>query len=203
MTLIWAATTGAVGAGLGILAAWDVARRLHSPASPLLLAWLPVATAISASILVFTRPGWWGLPVVLVFIAGGWWVAAIDAHTGRIPNRSLVPLGLMVAATASTTAIAAGATHQLLLATAGATLSGVAIWIAHLISRGGVGFGDVKLAVITGGVTGLSSPLLSLWHLAIAIIAATALLTLTHRKQAPFAPWLIGASVIVTLTGAP
>ena len=89
--------------------------------------------------------------------------------------------------------------QQLLLGLGCAVVSALVMWIVHLVTRGGVGFGDVKLAALTGGVAGLWSPLLSVWHLAVAILVMAAILMVSRRQRAPFGPWLVAACVIVAV----
>lgn len=197
MNPIWAVAAAVAGSAIGAVAAWDVRRRLSLDLPWWQLVWVPAAAGGSAAAMAISHPDWWGLPVTLVMIVGGWWIAAIDAYSGRIPDWTLIPVAIAVAAVASIAAASTGMSQQLLLGLGGAGLSALIMWIVHLVTRGGVGFGDVKLAGLTGGVAGLWSPLLSVWHLALAIAGMAAILVVSRRKQAPFAPLLVAACVIV------
>jgi leader peptidase (prepilin peptidase)/N-methyltransferase len=92
-------------------------------------------------------------------------------------------------------------------ALAAALLGGGMFLVLAILSRGGLGLGDVKLAVLIGAALGLPAGYQALF---LGVILAGAVLLLFYvtglvgRKQAvPYAPFLaIGAAIIVLLHGA-
>ncbi len=97
-------------------------------------------------------PGW-VTPAVVVAAAAGGALAVIDARTHRLPNAITYPTTAVVALLL-VAAAAAGDTWQALTRSAvGAALLGTCYLLLHLVHRAGMGLGDVKLAVLLGGVS--------------------------------------------------
>lgn len=202
MNSLLAATIGAaLGAIFGILMRRNLAtltyrtsdeQHLPAPgrrywvlrASSLTLTGLGVAGARSPE-------PWLWLPLLPIAIIGPW-VAAVDLDVKRIPNRSLAPTTAATAAAVAITSTVLNTTRPAVMALIGAVLCGAVLALVHEISRGGLGFGDVKLAALIGlalGPLGIGT----VW---IALLAGTitALLWVAVRRPAkPFAygPWLL------------
>lgn len=100
-----------------------------------------------------------------VFAVLGCWLALTDVRTRRLPNRQVALTGAAVLALLTAASVVAGtwaAWGRGLLA--GAVLA-AAYLIVALVSAGGVGMGDVKLAAVVGLICG--------WHGWAAVVTAT------------------------------
>jgi len=90
------------------------------------------------------------LPVLLVAVVLGVLLAAVDLRCLRLPNPLVATLALVTAAPLS---VLAGP-GQLARAVIAAGLSFFAYAMIAIWPRGGLGFGDVKLAAVLGFVLG-------------------------------------------------
>jgi prepilin signal peptidase PulO-like enzyme (type II secretory pathway) len=118
-----------------------------------------------------------GVPLI-----GAWYS---DARTGMVPDLfTLVPLGI----------IALGVLfHHTWWVAISAIVVFAAFALAATFSRGrGMGWGDAKLAMLTGAALGLQSSLLTL---ALACFAATVISVIRNRGTQPiaFAPYIVVA----------
>ena len=125
-------------------------------------------------------------------------LALIDLETSRLPNRIVLPaypIGLVLLGTAS---ILGGTLDHLLTAGIGAVALFTLYCLLSMVSRGGMGLGDVKLA----GVLGLFLGWLGIPHLIVGALVAfllggvfgVILLLLRRvgrRSSIPFGPWMI------------
>lgn len=99
-------------------------------------------------------------------------------------------------------------TQALLAWLVSVAIAGGIFWLIYEFSRGkAIGFGDVRLGLITG--TLLADPLLSLQMIFVGSVLGTVAVLpglLSHRKsltsKVPYGPFLIAATVIVLLFGA-
>lgn len=111
-----------------------------------------------------------------------------DARTGIVPDVfTLVPLCII--------ALGVLLHHTWWVAISAAVVFG-AFALAATFSRGrGMGWGDAKLAMLTGAALGLQSSLLTL---ALACFAATAVSVVRHRGTQPiaFAPYIVIAMLL-------
>ena len=79
----------------------------------------------------------------------GPWLAAVDLDVCRIPNRTLASTA--AATIAALIGLAAvGNTTQAITGTIGGIIAGALFAILHAATRGGIGFGDVKLVTVIG-----------------------------------------------------
>ncbi len=167
-----------------------------------------VAAILLSGALPFALPSLWALPAYLVFVWTMILLTVTDLDTKLIPNRILGPASVVG------TALLLGG--HLMEASAGdlieAAIGGVAyfgvMFILALIVRGGLGFGDVKLAFLIGVFAGY----LSLGHVLVTgigsfllggVVAAFLLITRkSGRKDAiPFGPFMTGAAIITVFFG--
>lgn len=142
--------------------------------------------------------------VVHLALAGiGAWLIVIDARTHRLPNRIVLPtLGALVLL-AIIEALATGDGERLVRALLGGLALGAFYAVMHLISRQGMGGGDVKLAAVIG--------LVLAWHgwqvLVLGAAAAfllgalyASVLMLLRRAnrhtRIAFGPWMIIGAVL-------
>src|SRR4051812_23638347 len=134
-------------------------------------------------------------------------LAAIDLDVKRLPNAIVLPaypVGLALLGAAS---LAAGDPWALARAAAGGVLSFGLYLVLALASRGGMGFGDVKLAGVLGlFLAWLGWPALIVGTFAPFLLGgAFAVLLLLRgagrRTAVPFGPWMLGGAWIAILAG--
>ncbi|MCA0306334.1 MAG: prepilin peptidase [Actinobacteria bacterium] len=142
------------------------------------------------------------LPLLPLAIAGPW-LAAVDFDVLRIPDRALAPT---VAATLLAAAGVAAVAHDwrgLMVPMASCLVAGCVFASIHFATKGGVGFGDGKLAATIGLAVG---PLGSgaVWLSVLSGSVAALMWAKTARRMAPIAygPWLLCGAWIAALTNA-
>lgn len=139
--------------------------------------------------------------VALLGIAG--WLVVVDARTHRLPNRIVLPTLAGTVLLAVVDAVCTGSGAALIRAGGGLLILGGFYLVLRLLSRSGMGGGDVKLAALIGLVLG--------WHgwTSLAVGAASAFvlgalyaLTLILLRRADgstriaFGPWMILGAVL-------
>jgi leader peptidase (prepilin peptidase) / N-methyltransferase len=150
------------------------------------------------------------LPAYLYFTAIGLCLTAIDIDVRRLPNVIVLPSYPVLAALLTIAAIIQGDPAALLRAGIGA-VGLFAFYFAVAYSYpAGMGFGDVKLAGIVGGVLGfLSYPALAVGAFAAFLIGAVVgLLTIaarrgTRKSALPFGPFMILGALLALFFSAP
>jgi leader peptidase (prepilin peptidase)/N-methyltransferase len=167
------------------------------------LAAIVLSAAVPAAI-----PSLWMLPGYLVFVWAMILLTVTDLDTQLIPNRILGPatiVGIVLLLAGHVIDPSAG---SLLDASIGGAAYFAVMFLLALIARGGLGFGDVKLAFLIGVFTGY----LGLGYVTVSGICAfllggivAALLLITRksgRKDAiPFGPFMTTAAVITIFFG--
>lgn len=149
--------------------------------------------------------------VVLVHLAllgVGGWLLVIDVRTHRLPNRIVLPTLAALLALVIIEALLTGQVRSLIGAALGMLILGGFYAALRLVSREGMGGGDVKLAAVIGIVLG--------WHgwQALAVGAASAFvlgalyaLVLMALRRADrstriaFGPWMIVGAVLGIAAG--
>lgn len=132
-------------------------------------------------------------------------VAVIDLERGLILNKLIYP-GMVVALILSLALSDLDIVPSIGSAAGGGGL-GLGLFLAIVIvSRGGMGFGDVKMAALIGLVVGLPPVLVAIFLAIIAggLVAVALLLTRKRgRRQAiPFGPYLALSAIITLLYGS-
>ncbi len=160
-----------------------------------------------------TRGAWGSALVLVAFLAlAGFGVAlaAIDLDVHRLPNALVYPLAASGAILLTTAALLGGDAAPLLRAVAGAIALGAVYLVIAFVRPGGMGAGDVKLAVALGLFLGWAG-----WGaLAVGFIAAfglgavvggllIALRRVDRRGGIPFGPWMIAGAWIGVAFGDP
>ena len=168
-----------------------------------------VATPLLIGAMALTVPSLWLWPAYGVFAAASILLFVTDVDTQLIPNRILVrasAVGFPLLVAGWALAIDSG---SLVKAAGGAAGYFAVMYILALIARGGLGYGDVKLALLIGGFTGFLG-----WdHVLIAgfgafllggLVSLVLLATrIRGRKDAiAFGPFMIVAGVGAVLWGA-
>lgn len=136
--------------------------------------------------------------------AAGPWLAAVDFDILRIPNRILGPTA------AATTLVVLGLTattqnwRTIVVPVIAAALVGGAFASVHFATRGGIGFGDVKLAAAIGLATGPLG-LGAVWLGTLAGSAAALIWNRATRRNAPipYGPWLLCGAWVAAIAATP
>ncbi|MPZ51584.1 MAG: hypothetical protein GEU79_02425 [Acidimicrobiia bacterium] len=202
----------ALSAIAGAVLAWPAtmvaARHIRSEASPISGSVVAIAGGIIGGGFGYAL-GWsWLLVPFLGLVGVLIALAMVDLAEFRLPNRILIPGGLTVMVVTAVIVIL-GATGSLRDAAIGTVIYFVLMAVLFAISRGALGFGDVRLAVLLGWCTGLLG-----WRVTIAAIilgslfgggvAVVALLRGADRKSSiPYGPpMMLGACLAIVLTGS-
>lgn len=136
---------------------------------------IPMATLVASLGMLMTFGASWVLMPFLWLVPVLVLAAAIDIRTFLIPKR-VVWIGFGVGATLiSVVAIAAGQPGSIIGALIGAVGYFVVLFVANLINPAGMGFGDVRLAIILGLYLGWIDLRLPLYGLLIACLAGLVL----------------------------
>lgn len=198
--LIIIAATG-LGAAIGV---WT--RRLLAPlsyrleeeqelAEPGSRVWVIVVSGLalgSVTAWLAYADHWLLALVVLPLTLAGPALAAIDLDVMRLPNIILAPAALLTLAGLAIAGALRGDWSTPSRAAAGALLAGGTLWLLSLITRGGVGFGDVKLAALVGLATGAVAMSAAWWALLVGSASALLLVTVARRRgPIPYGPWLL------------
>lgn len=136
-------------------------------------------------------------------------VSFIDLDTMRIPDRVSFPTMAIVAALVVAVAVGIDDTDSMLGALVGALAFSGVLFVLWFIYPKGMGFGDVKYAVVLGALVGWISPLLVSFALLVSsllgtIVGVTVAVRAGDRKRAfPFGPWLcLGTAVVIWFSDA-
>ena len=133
------------------------------------------------------------MPVLLV-------AAIIDLKEQIIPD-SLVVFGLV----SGTLFALAGGSRLIRDAVLGAAAGGGILLVIVLVSKGGMGWGDVKLSAVIGLFLGWQSTLVALYISFISGVVVSLLLLFTGKKgrkdPVPFGPFLSGSAALALLFG--
>jgi prepilin signal peptidase PulO-like enzyme (type II secretory pathway) len=146
-------------------------------------------------------PFLWLVPVLVV-------AAAVDIRTMLIPRR-IVWVGFWVGlALLTATTLVTGSVDDLVRSLAGAGLYFGVLWITHMISPGGMGFGDVRLALLLGLYLGRISLMLTMVGLFLACIFGVAMgLAVRHathgQRHFPFGPGLALGTMVAIFFWSP
>jgi len=167
-----------------------------------------VGAIVGAALLVADAR--WVAPVGLAVIAGCWMlvleaVSFVDVECHLLPRKIVTPALGAVGIGLAALALAEGRGSPALGAAAGAVIGFVVLFALYRVTRGGIGFGDVRLAALCGAVEGF----VGLERVALAVLvgfAAAGVVSLalvlarraTLRSAIPFGPFLaLGAVVSV------
>ena len=166
------------------------------------------ATVVLSGVLPFALPSLWLLPAYLVFLWAMILLTVTDLDTKLIPNRILGPASIISIALLVVGHFLDTSSGSLLDAAIGGAAYFSVMFLLALIVRGGLGFGDVKLAFLVGVFTGY----LGLGHVLVAgfgsfliggLVAAFLLVTRkSGRKDAiPFGPFMTTAAILTVFFG--
>jgi len=133
---------------------------------------------------------------VVVLVA----ISIVDVRRRIVPNRLVLPAAAIVLA-------ARTLIHPSLVWIAGGAGAAALLLVAAIVLPGGMGMGDVKLALLLGVAVGRSVPLALVIALAAAMVPSIAIL-LRHGSRGrtmaiPFAPFLALGGLVALVVGGP
>jgi leader peptidase (prepilin peptidase)/N-methyltransferase len=140
------------------------------------------------------------LPVYMLLVSALLALAVIDLHHKILPDRITLP-GIVVGLAAAATLLPLGIVQAL----AGAVLGGGLFFAIAVLSRGGMGGGDIKLMAMIGAFLGWQAVLLT--TLLASVVGGLVGVVLMAafgkgRKYAvPFGPFLTAAALVCLLWG--
>jgi leader peptidase (prepilin peptidase) / N-methyltransferase len=138
--------------------------------------------------------------VAVLFVAVLVAVSVIDVKQRLIPNRIVLPAAAVVLA-------ARTIVHPSVVWLVAGTGAAAFLLAAALARPGGMGMGDVKLALLLGVAVGRSVPLALIVALVAAVVPSLVLLVRHGRAGRtmgiPFAPFLALGGVVALIAGAP
>ena len=214
---MWVLVGSGLGLGCGLFLRWRLNRldyRLEEikdadglaetdRATPGKRWWIPVILAVAWAGLgwgVVTEMGtgqWVRLVGWLAFSVIGMWLSVIDLDVQRLPNSAQLILAVIT--------ISCGIISywdqpdRMLLGLIVGLGCGLGFWLIHLISRGGLGLGDVKLIMTCGWWLGLASLTAVYAAIGTGCVFGLAYSWLTKTRQFAFGPWLIAGTLIAGL----
>ena len=152
----------------------------------------------------------WVVVPFLVLFSALLVVSVIDIERYRIPDRVVFPALALSLPLIVLVSFVEGASKSISFALIGAATYFILLFIAHLVYPAGMGFGDVKLALLMGLFIGWIAPdairavTLVLFALMIGCVIGVVIgggLALVRRKNAafPFGPALAASTVIAVL----
>jgi leader peptidase (prepilin peptidase) / N-methyltransferase len=152
----------------------------------------------------------WALPAYLVLGAGLLAISVIDLEHYIIPNRIVYPLGIAAIPLLALGAGLDGDWWAFARALIGAACAFAALFIVHVASPRGMGFGDVRLSFVLGlylGYLGALDVVFGLF-LGFAYGAVIGLVLMAVRKRGrgqhiPFGPFLAAGALTIVLAGGP
>lgn len=203
--MITALVTGAAGGAIGVVLGLWTRRTLtsldyrlddeHGLPAPGKRTWIVWATALSLGGITawISATNSWGLaPALLPLALAGPALAAIDLDVLRLPDAILGPVALTIVAGLASTILTRGEAATAIRGLGIGSLAGAIFWLLNVVSRGGVGFGDVKLAALVGASTAAISLAATWWSLMIGSAVALVWAKGTHRRgPIPYGPWLL------------
>lgn len=150
------------------------------------------------------------LPAFLVVVAGLVAVSAVDLERFIVPNRILYPTLFIAAPLLVVAAAIDGDWDGVTTAALGGALGFGLLFVIHMVSPTGMGFGDVRLA----GLIGMTLGWLSVGHVLVALFLAFALAAVIgvalmvtgvkgRKDKVPFGPFLATGAMLALLFGGP
>jgi leader peptidase (prepilin peptidase)/N-methyltransferase len=154
----------------------------------------------------------WEPELAAYLVAGAAMLAlsAIDLDTKRLPDVIVLPTTLVTAALLAVAAAVDDQWGDFGRAAIGAGLGFLVLFAIHLVRPDGLGFGDVKLALLCGlllGWYGLADVAIGLYGGFVlgAVVGVTMIAAGRTRfgKAIPFGPFLVAGTLLMVLVGEP
>ncbi len=154
------------------------------------------AVAVAIPALALPRPV---LPGWLVLATLGLLLAAIDARTTWLPL-PLTRVAWVAMAAATGVGAVLGGWAQLVRGLGGFLVAGAVFGAIWLITRGGIGFGDVRFAPLVGAATAAASWTLLAWALVLGSLAGALVglirLAVGRRGAFAYAPSILAGAYL-------
>lgn len=171
-------------------------------------AWLVSALAAALFGCVAWRLDGWQLPGYLALTGFLVVLSLIDVDTKTLPRRIIYLMGAVGVGTLVPAAILIHQPRRIWWAALGAVLSFAIVLILHLLARGALGFGDVRLAAPLGWMLGWQrleavTTGLFLSFMLSGIISALLLVSrkVSRQTKIPFGPFLAVGALATVLIG--
>jgi leader peptidase (prepilin peptidase)/N-methyltransferase len=152
----------------------------------------------------------WALPAYLVLGAALLAISVIDLEHYIIPNRIVYPVGFALVPLFALAALLGDDWHAFGRALLGALAAFAVLFVIHIISPRGMGFGDVRLCFLLGlalGWLGWEQVMLGIFagflYGAVIGVLLIALRIRQRNQHIPFGPFLAAGAVTVMLLGPP
>ena len=165
--------------------------------------WVPLALGICWGCAMWLIPptyslsSWAHVLGWMAFSAIGAWMAAVDMDVRRLPDAAQL---LLAGTTILAGVVFAGSDPiRLLMGLTTGLVCGVAFLAIHMLTRGDLGLGDVKLVMICGWWLGLISPTAVFAGLFVGCLLAVLYSALARVRQFAFGPWLVAGTIIAGL----
>jgi prepilin signal peptidase PulO-like enzyme (type II secretory pathway) len=173
--------------------------RYCGAAIPGRLLWVELGTAALFAFLYWHYGASWQLLPVAIYCCAFIVLLVIDLEQGVLPNKIVYP-GIIIALIA-----AVFAEPGIKSASIGGATGFALLLIPALIFRGGMGWGDVKLAALIGLVTGFPNVLIAIYLALVSGGLVAVLLLVSGRKQRKdpiaFGPFLVLAAMVTLFWG--
>ena len=163
--------------------------------------------AVALRIVALHQPA--ALPAVLYFTAMGICLSVIDLDVGRLPNSIVYPSYLVLGVLLTIAALVQRDPAALLRAGVGATALFLGYFALACVYPAGMGFGDVKLAGIVGGMLAfVSYPVLVVGAFAAFLIGSVYGVAKvlagrgTGRSSVAFGPFMITGALLSLFVGS-
>ncbi|MGH9277070.1 MAG: prepilin peptidase [Acidimicrobiales bacterium] len=171
---------------------------------------VPLANAVLFAAAAVRFGADWALPAYLVFFAALLAISVVDLQLYIIPNRIVYPAIFASVPLLALAAVLGDEPSDLVRALIGGAGAWTALLVIHLVSPGGMGFGDVRLSFLLGLFLGW----LSYGHVVVGMFlgfllgAVIGLLLVGLRLRArtdhvPFGPFLAAGAMLAVLFGGP
>lgn len=196
---------GGVAGVVGWLAAMPLASRFVVRRRRDVAIWATLSSVSSALACRSWGVSWLGA-VSIVLVVGFMVLAEIDVKCRKLPREVSYPLAAIALLLVAVSALSRGDAHLLVEALIGVVVATSSMSVLYVLSRGGLGDGDVRLAPAIG-TTAAFGGVSTLWvTMFVAFVAAgvfvlmgLALGRMNRSSAIPFGPFLIGGSIVAIL----
>jgi leader peptidase (prepilin peptidase)/N-methyltransferase len=152
----------------------------------------------------------WALPAYLVLGAALLAISVIDLEHYIIPNRIVYPVGFMLVPLFALAALLGHDWHAFERALLGALAAFAVLFVIHIVSPRGMGFGDVRLCFLLGLALGwlgwrevFFGIFFGFFYGAVIGLALIVLKIRQRNQHIPFGPFLAAGALTIVLVGNP
>lgn len=166
--------------------------------------WLPITlltVALEAGVLLRLGLHWSTLPVAL-FATTAVVLAVADFAVLRLPNIFTEPTGLAVFAALAAQAVAEHRPHHMLTELYCGLAVALFYQLLRLLSRGGLGVGDVKVGAVAGallGARGVQQVFDGMLVAYVVTLVIAAVMLTQKKKQFPYGPGILFGTLLVLM----